>query len=515
MQSRRDQVQAHLFQMGRLTSGMLRANPDHLETPGGRTNRGMTFGLLIGVVAVLVSALWGLFSPGGSTSWRAEGTLVLEKDTGNRYVYDQGRLRPVLNYASARLLLGGDMKSATVGSSSTKDVPHGPPVGVPGAPDYLPGRSALLSSPWQVCAATTRQTSGEVVVRTRLALGAAKGERPLGPGEGLLVQGPDGRRSVVLGGERHLLDEATGAATSLGYGSAVAHPVSAAFLVALPAAADLAAPAVPGRGEPGAALDGHPTRIGQVFKVEVPGATSQFHLLLREGLTPLTETETALVLGDPETRKVAYQGQTPVARTVGAEAARGHLAPATDRPAGAGLPASPPRLAPIPAGTEPCAVVRPSDGKGMEVSVAFAPAAVAEDHVAQPPADGVAPACLPVDRVEVPPGKGALIQALSSAGTRMGDTVFLVTDSGVRYPVATGGALESLGYTAADVRGLPSALLMTLPTGATLDPTAAAKAPAADSGAPRRSCPGAADTPESTPGNQATQAVNAAAGSGS
>ncbi|MGW1550878.1 type VII secretion protein EccB, partial [Streptomyces sp. NPDC002346] len=313
MQSRRDQVQAHLFQMGRLTSGMLRANPDHLETPGGRTNRGMIFGLVIGVVAVLVSALWGLFSPGGSTSWRAEGTLVLEKDTGNRYVYDQGRLRPVLNYASARLLLGGDMKSATVGSSSTKDVPHGPPVGIPGAPDYLPGSAGLLSSPWQVCAATTRQTSGEVVVRTRLALGAAKGERPLGPGEGLLVEGPDGSRSVLLGGERHLLDEATGAATSLGYGSAVAHPVSAAFLVALPAAADLAAPAVPGRGEPGPALDGRPTRIGQVFKVEVPGATSQFHLLLREGLTPLTETETALVLGDPETRKVAYQRQTPVA----------------------------------------------------------------------------------------------------------------------------------------------------------------------------------------------------------
>ncbi|MFD3993247.1 type VII secretion protein EccB [Streptomyces sp. NPDC058583] len=510
MQSRRDQVQAHLFLMGRLTSGMLRENPDTLETPGGRTNRGMAFGLIIGVVAILVSALWGLFSPGGSTSWRAEGTLVLEKDTGNRYVFAQGRLRPVLNYASARLLLNGDMKSATVGSSATKDAPHGPPVGIPGAPDYLPGRTSLLSSPWQVCAATTRQTSGEVVVRTRLALGAADGGRPLGSGEALLVQGPDGRRSLLLGGERHLLDEITGAATSLGYGSAPAHPVSAAFLVALPAAPDLAAPAVPGRGEAGPALDGRPTRVGQIFSVEVPGAEGQFHLLRREGLTPLTETETALVLGDPQTRKVAYEGQTPAARPLGAEAARGHLASAASRPAGGGLPASPPRLVQIPGGTEPCAVVRPSDGAAMGVSIAFAPAAVAEDHVAQPPADGVAPACLPVDRVEVPPGKGALIQALSSAGTRMGDTVFLVTDSGVRHPVAAGGALEALGYTAADVRGLPSALLMTLPTGAPLDPAAAAMPPAADSGAPRRSCPGAADTasPESTTGSQPTRAVN-------
>ncbi|MFJ3903993.1 type VII secretion protein EccB [Streptomyces sp. NPDC090025] len=498
MQSRRDQVQAHLFQMGRLTSGMLRANPDHLETPGGRTNRGMAFGLVIGVVAVLVSALVGLFSPGTPSSWRTEGTLVLEKDTGNRYVYAQGRLRPVLNYASARLLTGGDMKSATVSSSATKDTPHGPPVGIPGAPDYLPGRTSLLSSAWQVCAATTRQTSGEMVVRTRLALGAAGAARPLGAGEGFLVQGPDGRRSLLLGGERHLLDEATGAATSLGYGAAGAYPVSAAFLVAVPAAADLAAPAVPGRGEPGPALDGAATRVGQVFSVQVPGAAGQLHLLRREGLSPLTGTEAALLLGDPQTRKVAYAGGTPVARPLGAEAVRGHLAPAASRPGGESLPATPPRLVGIPAGSEPCAVVRPSGGTAMGVSIAFAPAEVAEDHVAQPPADSVAPACLPVDRVEVPPGKGALIQALSSAGTRMGDTVYLVTDAGVRHPVAPGGALAALGYTSADVRGLPSALLMTLPTGAALDASAAARPPAAGSGAPRRSCPGAPGAAEST-----------------
>lgn len=33
MQSRRDQVQAHLFVMSRLASGMLRAEPDAPDTP--------------------------------------------------------------------------------------------------------------------------------------------------------------------------------------------------------------------------------------------------------------------------------------------------------------------------------------------------------------------------------------------------------------------------------------------------------------------------------------------------
>ncbi len=40
MRSKRDQVQAHTFMMGRLTSGMLLADPDAPESPLGRTSRG-------------------------------------------------------------------------------------------------------------------------------------------------------------------------------------------------------------------------------------------------------------------------------------------------------------------------------------------------------------------------------------------------------------------------------------------------------------------------------------------
>ncbi|MFD0567150.1 hypothetical protein ACFQ2M_38235 [Kitasatospora saccharophila] len=44
MQSRRDQVQAHLFVMGRVAAGVLRAEPDAPDTPVGRTNRGRRWG---------------------------------------------------------------------------------------------------------------------------------------------------------------------------------------------------------------------------------------------------------------------------------------------------------------------------------------------------------------------------------------------------------------------------------------------------------------------------------------
>ncbi|MFG2887389.1 type VII secretion protein EccB [Streptomyces sp. NPDC048297] len=512
MQSKRDQVQAHLFLMSRLTSGMLRANPDQLEAPGRRTNRGMVFGTIVAALAVVVALLWGVFSPGTPSTWRKEGTLVMEEDTGNRYIYAQGRLRSILNYSSARLLMGPNSSTANLASSAIGDVPRGPAVGIPGAPDSLPGPDRLVTSPWQMCAASSQKTSGEADVHTRLAIGATHRGRPLGGGEALLVQGPDGRQSLVWSGQRFLLDDTSGARASLGYGSAVAHPVSAAYLAALPAGPDIAAPSVTGRGSAGPELDGTPTRIGQVFELRVPGSPAQFQLLLQDGLVPLDTMQTALVLGDPRTRDKAYAGTAPLARPIGADTARSHQAPTASRPSAEALPPSPPRLADIPAGTQPCIVVRPSTGKGIAVSVALVPAAVPADYVTQPPTDHVAAACLPVDRVEIRPGRGAVVQALSSAGTEMGDTRYLVTDSGVRYPIASEDTLTALGYTPADVRGVPAALLMTLPTGATLDPGAAALSPPDGGDQPSGTCPGVDGTDGSGgSGNGAGKATSARA----
>jgi len=95
MQSKRDQVQAHSFAIGRLTSGMLLADPDAPESPQGRTNRGVVIGVVIAVLVSAGSFVLGLLKPGTKDSWREAGTLVVNKDTGSRYLYLDGRLRPV------------------------------------------------------------------------------------------------------------------------------------------------------------------------------------------------------------------------------------------------------------------------------------------------------------------------------------------------------------------------------------------------------------------------------------
>jgi hypothetical protein len=104
----------------------------------------------------------------------------------------------------------------------------------------------------------------------------------------------------------------------------------------------------------------------------------------------------------------------------------------------------------------------------------------------QPPAlaPGTIPSCTAADSVLVQPGGGALVRALSGAG--VGSTEYLVTESGVKYPLPSADVAQQLGYTSTAPEPVPSGLLMLLPTGPSLDPTVLAaggiSGPAAQTG---------------------------------
>ncbi|MET9442310.1 type VII secretion protein EccB [Streptomyces sp. NPDC006610] len=465
MQSKRDQVQAHMFVMGRLTSAMLRGDPDAPESPQGRTNRGVAIGVVIAVLLAAGAFVLGLFKPGTKDSWKEAGTLVVNKDTGSRYLYLDGRLRPVRNYASARLLAGAEMTVASVGARSLAGVPHGAPVGITGAPDALPAAGDLDTGPWQVCSGTV---TGEVT--TVLAVGAPADGAGLSAGRALVVTGPDRADYLVWRGSRLRLNDDRGASRSLGYDTASRVKVSAAFLNSLPAGPDLSPPDVPGVGAEGPELGGRETRLGQVFQVSAPGSDARYYLLRREGLTPLTATGAALLLGDPRTREKAYRDQPPAAVELGVDALEGHTAavPPLDL---ADLPETPPEAAGLERGRTVCARIE-GGGTGARVSVALAPAG-SLGPAAQPAPEGLTPACVPVDRITVRPGGGALVRALGAGGGAVGATVYLVTDTGMKYRVSDTASLAALGYGTGQARGLPSPLLAMLPTGPDLGRQAA------------------------------------------
>ncbi|WP_405576358.1 type VII secretion protein EccB [Streptomyces sp. NBC_01092] len=466
MQSKRDQVQAHVFLMGRLTSGMLLADPDAPDSPLGRTTRGTVFGVIIGVVVAAGAFVFGLINPGGHEL--SPNTLIINKDTGARYLYVDGRLRPVRNYASA-LLLGGDgLKSDAVHTSSLRGKPLGSPVGIPGAPDSVPGKDDLETGAWQVCSVVNESYS------TALIAGApADGDR-LGADEGLVVVGPDMNTTyLVWQGQRLRLDEDEETAASLGYGSVTPRPVSAAFLQALVPGPDLTPPDVPGRGDDGPDLGSHASKVGQVFQVQVPGSAPKYYLLKREGLVPLTVTQAALVLGDPATREEAYEGVSPEPVELGAVALKDHQAAGDGgRDMATGLPKAPPRAVDVPDGQSACARVQPGSGAPRVTSEVVPVASLTPVAKADPTlVDG---SCIQVDRLIVRPGRGVLVQALSAGGKAVGDTTYFVSDNGVKYRVRSGQALQALGYADAKAQPLPSPLLSMLPSGPDLDVKAAA-----------------------------------------
>ncbi|MET9658272.1 type VII secretion protein EccB [Streptomyces sp. NPDC006510] len=482
MQSKRDQVQAHTFVMGRLTSGMLLADPDAPESPLGRTTRGVLIGVVITVLVAAGSLVYGFMSPGGNDAWRASGTLVVNRETGARYMYVEGRLRPVRNYASALLVGDGKLKSEDVSTASLKGTAVGAPVGIPGAPDSVPGVKDLEQDPWQVCSVLASEAGGgsggsgnPTGAFTALVAGAPVEGRGMGAGQGVVVSGPDRARYLVWQGSRLRLDRSGNAAVSLGYGSVTPRPVSAAFLDALVQGPDLVPPAVPGRGGAGPSLGGRPSKLGQVFQSRTPGAARQYYLLRKEGLVPLTETGAALALGSAETKNDAYGGAAPAAVVIGAAEVKAGLAPGAEgsEPVPAGLPRTPPRAESVPAGWAACARVRPDHGDGTRVTGALVPLAALPPASAASP-ENIAPACLPVDATAVRPGHGALVKALGAGGTDVGSTTYFVADNGVKYRLLSRATQKALGYDGAVAQALPSPLLAMLPSGPDLSPEAAA-----------------------------------------
>ncbi|MDU0293849.1 type VII secretion protein EccB, partial [Saccharothrix longispora] len=283
MYDRREQVQAHSFLSGRLNSALLRTDPDAAEQPLRRTSTGLLGGIAIGGLVVAGVLVAGLLSPGGGDKWRAPGTLVVDEDTGNRYLLVAGELRPVLNHASARLALGADMQVVAVSSADLDGTPRGAAVGILGAPDEVPSRTA--AQPWTVCAGD----DAEVSLTIGETPGTASTDRAalVRVGEELHVAWRDRRFRVT----------APWAPRALGLDPADALQVHPAWLNALPAGPDLGAPDVR-RGGAGRPIGGRATTTGQ--PVRVPGAVGGDDFVVTPtGLAPVTATVSTLLAADP------------------------------------------------------------------------------------------------------------------------------------------------------------------------------------------------------------------------
>jgi type VII secretion protein EccB len=469
MATKRDQLQAHQFLVQRTVSALVTRETDP-EQPQFRGPTTFAFvGIGLALVMLAATGVYGMISPGGNKTWRDGKSVIVERETGTRYVYLDGKLHPVENYTSALLALGQYSETARVSRKSLAGVPRGPRIGIRDAPDAIPGPDRLLSGGWTLCSEPAADVTGATVYRSALLVG----QEPAGGTEldarALLVRVAGTAEDVLIaGGYRHRISKADAVTVGLALRPAQVVPVAPAVVEMVPLGKPIGPIAVPDAGKPSTAVPGRPDlRAGQLLVMTTSGGAVQHFLAGTDRLRPITSLQFDIQLAYQPTT-AAYGGREPfgmpLSPLAAAKAKQGQAPPtAPDNP-----PAARPEFA---GGPETNTVCLTFDPDSFIPRLKVNPALPPDDAMIATPRrtdGGVALA----DRVLVPPGTGAVIEVMSSSNAPVG-TLAVVTDLGKVCPLASPDVLGVLGYPDFRPIRMPAALVARVPQGPGLDRDAA------------------------------------------
>lgn len=461
MWTQRDQIQAYQFLRRRLVSALVSADANHPISPSRRLVMGSVLGLIATLIATAAFGIIGVIKPSTSSDWKKPGQVVIEKETGTRFVITaDGALHPVLNYASARLLAGGDgSKTSTVPAKQLAELGRGAPLGILGAPDSIPAANRISAGPLVVCSVGSNDSPAAQAPATVVRWSSTMPGTALGPNSLLVTDGRS--EQVVNGGYRYRVPGPAQAA-SLQLAAASEVTVSSAWLSVLPSGGDLDFIAVNGAGQPGPTVNGKAARIGAVLVVPDSAGSGQFYLVLKAGIAPVTPVQAQLAVNAPQ-NAAANPSHKPVAISAAALV-------------GVPTAALPPALAEGQTLTGLPRLVTVV-GRSSPVCLGIADGGAVTASVGGPTTDVVTGASAPAatsalgaSAIAIAPGTGGLVENRSS-GTA--ETLYLLADDGVKYPVPTAAAQAALGYSKVTPVVLSDAALALLPTGPALDPAAA------------------------------------------
>ncbi len=463
MASRSDHLHSHQFTLQRAVGALAMRDADPAASPMRRIGGALFASVMIAVLGVAAVGVYGLLRPGGGDAWRDGRATIIERETGARYVLIDGVLYPVLNHTSAMLLLG-TAETVQVKRSELVGVPRGTPIGIPGAPDPLPGRDQLLTGAWSLCSRPSSSASDAAAVESVLRIGLDPVGDPLDDA-GVLVADPLGGLHLLWHGYRFALADPAVVLAAFAWddGSAIAAP--AEVLNAVPAGPDLDVPQTP-RGAGPSAVPG--LRVGEVFVVSNPDGRKLYGVALADGVSVVTSVQAAILLADSANGGAPERELSPAAYADAPKLAS--LAPTGDDAPPANTPA---QAQPGPSGGV-CAVFAGGEATPHQ-RVADAVPPVTGEVATSTGGDALAAASLgkPADFVAVPPGRGAVVESLPSRGAPSG-ALAVISDLGIRFAVPSAAVLGTLGYADVPPLRLPASLVVLVPSGRALDPVAAA-----------------------------------------
>lgn len=447
MASRRDELNAYTFAKKRLVAAFLQPSAAGTDEAAPRPLRAVVPGVVVGALLLAGFGAWGIFKPKVPEGWADPGAhVIVGSESTTRYVVLETkgvkRLHPVLNFASAKLLLDPANSSVMQVPESELDsgkLQRGPMLGIPYAPDRLPGADeAGRSKLWAVCE-QPGAGSGDTVQKAVFLLADREadkvgGKRRLHDGQALYVEadGGDGTRYLVdADGTRHAIGTTGGdkpstrdevLRRSLFSEGARPQKVTKDWLGTLHAGSAIDFPKLPGKvGDPAGVdgLDPNLNKVGTVLKA-VAGTGMQHYVVLPGAVSPVSDLVARLLLTSPEAEALGQKAQA-------AEVAPQSFTSSPDEfYAAKGWPKSVPTQAnDTSAGTGTvCNVLHGVDSKGVPELTTWAGTRYPVSFL-----DGATSAY-------VTPGSGVLYRQFSGASPSTG-SIFLVTDTGLRYAVQT------------------------------------------------------------------------------
>jgi type VII secretion protein EccB len=453
MGTNKDQAQAQAFMLQRVISALTVHETDPEQPPFRRPLMAAIGGIVVGALVLAGFWVFGLLVPGGDR-FTATDVIAVEEETGARYVLINGRLHPVVNYASALLALDKHAEVRVVSRATLAGIPVGAPIGIPDAPDSLPGKDELLTDGWSMCDQSTLDAQGKRRDTPVLLVGQEPTRAHTLTGQALLVHSGN-RVYVVYDGYRHEIAAGVDVALELGKESPVT--VDGTWLDTVPAGKPIAPIPLGDAGTPSGAVPGMTLVSGQLLAVDDGNSVQdkQFYLVTGGQLLPVSPLQAAVQ------RVLGQFADPPVAVSNRALVGAARAAPA--RPTEDDPPWSrPPFVTVADPDATVCATFRPGSVVPGLVVGAILPSSVLAAPEGQV-------------RVAVPPGQAALVEVMSSSDEQAGQgTIALVTDQGRLHPLDDPQhVLQVLGYDGVSPVRVTAVLADRVPRGRSLSPNAA------------------------------------------
>ncbi|SKT53146.1 type VII secretion protein EccB, Actinobacterial [Mycobacteroides abscessus subsp. massiliense] len=303
------QIKGYKRELNRVDEALSRQDVRGVGSPLTRLRGSLSVGFAIGVLVLVAAFVVSMVNPKPDSGIAA----IMTTRSGGIFVQFNGRLHPVTNLASARLIVGKADEAKVATDAALRSLPTGPLMGIPSAPNLLSPRTDETAV-WTVCDwrdtavplsllktgdITTAVIAGDDMLDGGTDLGNTRAVlvKPAGDPTRLWLLYRDTRAEVGRGD--YAAQAALGLTPSL---IETAVTVSPSLLATIAPSPVLTAPRLVNQGQPSPTVNG--SAIGDVLTVTTASGSRAFYLIGSGGVQQVSPVLAQMMINTGAAQKL-------------------------------------------------------------------------------------------------------------------------------------------------------------------------------------------------------------------